>query len=187
MRVAPATVQQAVLVGELDRTTVEAVERRLGVQHLDGVDETVVGEADERLLGEVAAHRVERVGHVHDATLFPDRPCALVGRLPHRHPVGQEQPDQLTGGRAHLLADDDPARKAPGQLDRTGDRVVVGDAQDVDAALDHCALDLVGRRRAVAAPHGVAVEVDSDPTGGDGFRQMRMSHRRRGHPMKVPP
>ena len=187
VRVAPATAQQAVLVGELGGAAVEAVERRLGVQHLDGVDESVVGETDERRLGEVAAHRVERVRHVHDAALVPDRPGAVVGRQTHRHPLGQEQPDQLAGRRSHLLADDDPAREAVGQLDRAGDRVVVGDAQHVDAALDHRPLELVGRRRAVAAPHRVAVQVDPDPSGREGFRQVGMSDRRHGHPTKVPP
>ena len=42
-------------------------------------------------------------------------------------------------------------------------RVVVGDAHDVEAALDHGDLDLLRRRGAVTAPHRVGVQVDAHP------------------------
>ena len=176
--------QQTVLVGELAGPPVEAVERRLGVDHLDRVDEPIVGESRRaparRGCGASgrtgAARRRRRPGR--------GSPARCVGRRrAERDPLGQEQADDLAGVRPQLLADDDPARQAVGQVDRAVDRVVVGDAQHVDAALDHRPFDLVGRRRAVAAPHRVAVEVDPHPPGRDGLRQMRMADRRRGHPM----
>jgi hypothetical protein len=185
--IAPTPMHQAVLVSELDGTPIEAVERRLGVQHLDGVDESVVSEPDQCLFGEVVAHRVERVRHVHDAALVPDDPGTLDGREAHRHAIGQEQTDQLTGGRSHLLAHHDATRKMLGELDGSGDGVVVGDAEHVDAALDHRPLDLLGCRGAVAAPHRVAVHVDPDPPAGKWFGQVGMPDRRRGHPTTVPP
>ena len=58
---------------------------------------------------------------------------------------------------------------------RAGDRVVVGDAQHVDARLDDRRRQLVGRRGGVARPHRVAVQVDPDPPGSDRRGEVRMT------------
>ena len=71
--------------------------------------------------------------------------------------------------------DDHPARQPVGQLLRALDRVVVGDAQHVDARQSATAsLELVGRRRRVARPHRVAVQVDPDPAGGHRRGEVRV-------------
>ena len=98
--------------------------------------------------------------YVHEAALVADRAGGVVRAHAERDPLGEEQADELARVRAHLLADDDGAGKLAAQLLGAADRVVVGDRQHVDAARAHAGLELVGRRRRVARPHRVAVEVD---------------------------
>ena len=74
-----------------------------------------------------------------------------------------------------LLADDDSARQRCDELLGAADGVVIGDAEHVEAALDDRLLELVGRRRRVAAPHRVAVQVDANPPGGAWFAEMRVT------------
>ena len=68
----------------------------------------------------------------------------------------------------------------PRELLGAADGVVVGDAQHVDPALDDGLLQLVGRRRGVARPHRVAVEVDPDPARPAGRGEVRVPGDRRG-------
>lgn len=166
VRIAAGTGQHAVLGGELGGPAIEAGERRLGVEDLDRVDQTVGDERLERRGGQVAPHRVERVRHVHHPALLADDAGGLGGRSSHGHPLGEEQADQLALAGPHLLADHHPARQPVGELDGAGDGVVVGDAQHVDPGGDDRFGDLVGRGGAVAAPHGVAVQVDAQPAVG---------------------
>ena len=67
---------------EVGGPVVEVAQRRLGVEHLDGVDEAGLDQLDERGFGEVAAHRVERVGDVDHAALVADAPAASSGDTP---------------------------------------------------------------------------------------------------------
>ena len=115
---------------------------------------------------------------VHDPALRPDRPRRVVGLQTDRDALVEEQADDLAGVGAQLLADDHAARQAIGELDRALDRVVIGDAQHVDARLGDRRRDLVGRRRRVAAPHRVAVHVDAHPTGRQRFAEVRMTGNR---------
>ena len=63
------------LGGERGGPAVQARQGRLGVVHLDRVDQTEFGELVEGGLGEVATHRVERMGDVDETTLLADRAC----------------------------------------------------------------------------------------------------------------
>src|SRR4029077_16468086 len=94
---------------------------------------------------------------------------------PARHPLGEEQTDDLAGSRTQLLADDHATRQPVGELDGAGDRVVVGDAQHVDARLDDRCRQFVGHRGRVAAPHRGAVQVDAHVPGGHRRGEMRMT------------
>ncbi|MBW3653844.1 MAG: hypothetical protein KY433_09690, partial [Actinobacteria bacterium] len=89
------------------------------LQHVHALDHhlgPVVGERHERPLAQAVPGRVERVRHVDEAALVPDGGRRGVGRDPPREALREEQPDQLAGAGAELLADDHPARQATGQL-----------------------------------------------------------------------
>ena len=120
-----------------------------------------------------------------------DAAGGFVGRDPDGHPLREEQPDDLTGVRLQLLADDDAARQLLCEFVRALDRVVIGHAEHVDAARDDGRRDLVRGRRRVTAPHGVAVHVDTHPATADRRGQMGMPGNGVGgccgHPAKVAP
>ena len=164
--IAAGTGGQVVSGGSRRRPPVEAAQRRLGVDHLDGVDQAFV-DAARRAPVSVRLRRIGSYGmrHVHDRRPARGSPCAAsAGCGADGDALVEEQPDDLAGVGAQLLADDHPAREAAGQFDGALDRVVVGDAEHIDAGLGHCCGELVGRRGRVAAPHRVAVHVDTHPT-----------------------
>ena len=163
MRVTPRAGRQIELLRQRRRLRVEVRERRLRVERLQGVDEPLAREGAQLCLAQVVTHRVERVRDVHETALSSDARCSIRSAHTERHAFREEQTDDLTCVGAQLLADHDAARQLAGQLERTPDRVVVGDAQHVDARRDDGFLDLVGRRRAITRPHRVGVQIDAHP------------------------
>ncbi len=180
VRVAPRAGEKAVFVGEVGRPLVQVMQRRLGVDHLDGVHHAGLGELDEGSLRQVAPHRVERMGHVHHTALGVDQVGGLPGGDAERHPIGEEEPDDLAGMGAQFLPDDDATRKDTGQLFGAAGGVVVGDAQHVETTLDHGLLQLIGRGGRVTRPHRVAVEVDANPSRSLRFAEVGVANRRGG-------
>ena len=162
--IAAGATDDAELRSELGRSAIQARQRRLGVEHLDGVDQIGFGQFVERGLAHVATHRVERVGNVDHTALLTYRLRRIEMRDPHRHPFGEEQPDDLASCGAQFLADDHPARQSVAQLDGAVDGVVVGDAHRVEPACHDGCGELIGGRRRVAAPHRVRVQVHTNPT-----------------------
>ncbi len=180
MRVTPRTARQIELVRQRRRLRVEVRKRRLRVERLQGVDEPLAREGAQLCLTQVVPHRVERVGDVHETALRSDARGRLRGAHTERHAFREEQTDDFTCVGAELLADHDAARQLAGQLERTPDGVVVGDAQHVDARRDDGLLDLVGRRRAIARPHRVGVQIDAHPARTHGLCEVRMASDRLG-------
>jgi hypothetical protein len=103
---------QVVVGREPDRPLVEVLQRRLGVAHLDRVDETVAHQPEQDVLAQAGAHGIEWVRDVDDAALGGDRHAHLLRSQARRHPLGEEQPDDLPHSGPHLLADHDAAAKA---------------------------------------------------------------------------
>ena len=68
-----------------------------------------------------------------------------------------------------------PGRQLIDEIHRTFDGVVIGDAQHVDPRIGNRSRDLVGCCRRIAAPHRVAVHVDSHPTRRQRFSEMWMT------------
>ena len=180
VRIAASAGCQIELGRELRRLLVEAAQRRLRVEDLDRVDQARRGQRAQCRLGKIAAHGVEWVRHVHEATLHADDVRGSHGRRAERDALGEEQPDDLAGMRAQLLADHHTTRQLGRQLDCAANGVVIGDAQHVDPALHHGGGDLVGRGGGVTAPHGVTVQVDAHPTLRHWFGEMRVALDRSG-------
>ena len=170
--------EEPVRIGVVGRPSVEVLERRLGVTGLDCIDEPVADQRVERRLGQPSTHRIERMRHVHDPTLGADGGRRLARRQAGRNPLAQEQTDDLTGVRPHLLPYHDPTGQLVEQVQCPGDGVVVGDAEHVDAGRRHRGGKLVGRRRRVTGPHRVTVQVDANGTGAPRLTEMRVARHR---------
>jgi hypothetical protein len=112
---------------------------------------------------------------VHDSTLGPDGPRRFLRLQTRGYAFAEKQADDLSCVCAQLLADDHTARQPIDEIDRTFDGVVIGDAQHVDPRIGNRSRDLVGCCRRIAAPHRVAVHVDSHPTRRQRFSEMWMT------------
>src|SRR6185437_6549106 len=139
---------------------------RAAVRRLDDVEQAAAAQ----LLANGVAHPsadepVVRVLQVDEPALGADPLCGLDRGQAGRHRRLQEEADQLAVAGVDLLPDDDREARPLAQLEGAGDRVVVGDRDDVDEARGVRPL-VVGRPDlGVVGAVGVVVEVEQLAAG----------------------
>ena len=177
------------LASEVGGPRVQARERGLGVEHLDGVDRAGRTLLPERVFLQRTAHRVEGVRYVDDTALLPDAAHGLLRRETMGDPLAKEEPDDLATRGANFLAHHDATPEpALDRLERASHSVVVGDAEHVDAAALDSLGELVECGHRVTRIAGVHVAVDAYLSGGRRFDEVRMQfnsgigHGDRGYP-----
>src|SRR5262249_27375310 len=119
------------------------------------------------------ANRMEGMGRDGEAALRVDEVDRFRDGQPRRDPLLQVKGEEVPVERADLLADHDVhpqtrvVARELARLDRSGDPVVIGEGEDVDAP--RCRPHNILRRLYAVAPPGVHVKIRA-PQGRPGLR-----------------